>query len=205
MERLSKLVLNAAKPPAQPLIDCNNMDYDYMDGVEMGVDGGDGGDYMEVDLVNPTSIEAGVDPSGLDPVLLDLDDLFHFIPLANAATQTGATPVAQAGLEKHRRTLDETGGELHEVVHETAGKVIRVDSSLRAMYQDALQRNGGKDEGQEGTEIVGNFYSPFDSEMDWRVARWAVMEGVGQGSLDRLLAIPGVSWILQPFFRYTLS
>ncbi|KAG1717810.1 hypothetical protein EDB19DRAFT_1899784 [Suillus lakei] len=37
-----------------------------------------------------------------------------------------------------------------------------------------------------------NKYAPFTSEIDWRVAQWAVVDGVGHNSLDRLLAIPGV-------------
>jgi hypothetical protein len=36
-------------------------------------------------------------------------------------------------------------------------------------------------------------FTPFASELDWRVARWAVQEGVGHKSFDRLMAIPGVS------------
>ena len=38
-----------------------------------------------------------------------------------------------------------------------------------------------------------NRWKPFASELDWKVAMWAVREDVGQGSLNRLLAIPGVS------------
>ncbi|KAG0702907.1 hypothetical protein DFH29DRAFT_982183 [Suillus ampliporus] len=37
-----------------------------------------------------------------------------------------------------------------------------------------------------------NKYAPFASEIDWRVAQWAVVDGVGHNSLDHLLAIPGV-------------
>ena len=39
-------------------------------------------------------------------------------------------------------------------------------------------------------------FAPFASELDWRVARWAVQEGIGHKSLDRLLSIPGVSCCL---------
>ena len=39
-------------------------------------------------------------------------------------------------------------------------------------------------------------FAPFASELDWRVARWAVQEGIGHKSLDRLLSIPGVSFCL---------
>ncbi|KAE9385560.1 hypothetical protein BT96DRAFT_759161, partial [Gymnopus androsaceus JB14] len=35
-------------------------------------------------------------------------------------------------------------------------------------------------------------YAPFSSQLDWEIALWAVRENIGQGSLNRLLAIPGV-------------
>jgi len=40
-----------------------------------------------------------------------------------------------------------------------------------------------------------NPFSPFASELDWRVAKWAIKEGIGHNSLDRLLGIPGVSFL----------
>lgn len=39
-----------------------------------------------------------------------------------------------------------------------------------------------------------NRWKPFASELDWRVAMWAVREDIGQGSLNCLLSIPGVSF-----------
>ncbi|KAF9218666.1 hypothetical protein BS17DRAFT_719962 [Gyrodon lividus] len=37
-----------------------------------------------------------------------------------------------------------------------------------------------------------NWYSPFASKLYWRVAQWAIEEGIGQNSLTWLLEIPGV-------------
>jgi hypothetical protein len=54
---------------------------------------------------------------------------------------------------------------------------------------------GGVDEDGDvemGEEDNVNKFAPFASELDWRVARWAVQEGIGHKSFDRLLAIPGV-------------
>jgi hypothetical protein len=39
---------------------------------------------------------------------------------------------------------------------------------------------------------VDNPYVPFTSELDWRVAQWAVKETVGNSAFDRLLEIPEV-------------
>ena len=50
-------------------------------------------------------------------------------------------------------------------------------------------------------------FAPFASELDWRVASWAVQEGIGKKTLDRLFAIPGVgptsSSILFPIIMLT--
>ena len=45
-------------------------------------------------------------------------------------------------------------------------------------------------------------FSPFASELDWRVAGWAVQEGVGHKLLDQLLAIPRASAFLFCFFFF---
>ncbi|TEB25366.1 hypothetical protein FA13DRAFT_1756601 [Coprinellus micaceus] len=44
----------------------------------------------------------------------------------------------------------------------------------------------------EGDADKDNPYAPFTSELDWRVAQWAVKEKVGHSAFDRLLDIPGV-------------
>ncbi|KAG1735953.1 uncharacterized protein EDB91DRAFT_1235852 [Suillus paluster] len=36
-------------------------------------------------------------------------------------------------------------------------------------------------------------FAPFESELEWRVACWAIQDGIGHKSFDRLMAIPGVS------------
>ncbi|KAJ3500836.1 hypothetical protein NLJ89_g9614 [Agrocybe chaxingu] len=37
-----------------------------------------------------------------------------------------------------------------------------------------------------------NPFAPFATEMDWRVAKWVVEDGIGHQSFDRLLQIPGL-------------
>ncbi|PPQ85135.1 hypothetical protein CVT25_004249, partial [Psilocybe cyanescens] len=45
---------------------------------------------------------------------------------------------------------------------------------------------------EENTTIGASKFFPFASELDWKVAQWAVMDGPGHNAFDRLLAIPGV-------------
>jgi hypothetical protein len=196
IERLSKLVLGnvKSKQSNHAAIHKENPDIsvdDCMEGIEMV--GNDMIDHMEVDDTTPAPMDMSDNYSGLEPVDLDLGDVFHFIPPMNAHPQASDAPLGQERSARHHRALEENNSELYEVVHESAGKVIRVDASLHAMYQDALQSRGKT---TEATKEGEDFYSPFHSELDWRVARWAIMEGIGQGSLDRLLAIPGVCFLL---------
>jgi len=44
-----------------------------------------------------------------------------------------------------------------------------------------------------GSESEPSPFAPFSSELDWRVAQWAVKDGPGHNAFDRLLKIPGVS------------
>jgi hypothetical protein len=37
-----------------------------------------------------------------------------------------------------------------------------------------------------------NIYKPFNSEMEWSIARWAKLQGSSSTAFDELLAIPGV-------------
>ncbi|KDQ54141.1 hypothetical protein JAAARDRAFT_196889 [Jaapia argillacea MUCL 33604] len=76
-----------------------------------------------------------------------------------------------------------------------AGTVIRKDGTLHERWRRRFGGDGVRDgDGDvlmdEGGE--NNAFSPFASELDWRVVKWAIQESPGKGSFDRLLAIPGV-------------
>lgn len=72
-----------------------------------------------------------------------------------------------------------------------AGKVYNPDGAERrrdgndahAKFSDGLRRL---------TEVEGS-YAPFESKLDWEIARWAKTRGPGSTALDELLKIDGVS------------
>lgn len=70
--------------------------------------------------------------------------------------------------------------------HETAGAVIAdgVQPDIRERWERLSDK---KTDRSTDTD-----YAPFSSQLDWEIALWAVRENIGQGSLNRLLAIPGV-------------
>ena len=83
----------------------------------------------------------------------------------------------------------------------TAGRVIRMDTTLHEKWRAHF---GYED--ADGDTVMGDAstfnqaFAPFASELDWRVASWAVQEGIGQKTLDRLFSIPGVSPLSLMFF-----
>ena len=63
----------------------------------------------------------------------------------------------------------------------------------------------GNMENISGIDQDSNPYMPFASELDWRIAQWAVKDGPGQNAFDRLLKIPGVcSYCLKQIYKLTL-
>lgn len=72
--------------------------------------------------------------------------------------------------------------------HSTAGKIL---------YQQSKEQHYDKDgdtnmlQEEEDTKFL-----PFTSELDWKIAQWAVKDGPGHNAFNRLLKIPGVCIIL---------
>ena len=119
------------------------------------------------------------------------DSLFDFVPLEYPQSQAGpSTRVSPQPLDAEE--MDERV----EVEYEGAGWVIRMDETVHEKWRQSF---GGPDtEGDvlmEESSQAGNKFSPFASQLDWQVAKWAVQEGIGHKSLDRLLGIPGVSGV----------
>jgi hypothetical protein len=102
--------------------------------------------------------------------------------------------------------LDEEDDTRFEVEHKSAGRVIKMDTSLTDRWRKLFQNDDMDidiaDHLAHPSPATENLYSPFASELDWRVARWAVKDGIGHNSLNRLLAIPGVSSFLK-IVKYT--
>jgi hypothetical protein len=138
------------------------------------------------------------------------NDIFHFVPLIEPEPQVpevgeaGPGPSTQSKrlLEKQLgaklRTLDDSSGESAQIFewNEGAGAVIRMDSSIHDRWKIAHNIQEGDSENimDSTSPLPSEMYAPFASEMDWKVAEWAVKEGIGHNSFDRFLAIPGVSY-----------
>ena len=81
----------------------------------------------------------------------------------------------------------QNGDECIRITHDSAGKILRFEDPPRYIPAD-----------EDGDTVMGmgdvsNPFAPFSSELDWRVAQWAVKDGPGHNAFNRLLEIPGVS------------
>jgi hypothetical protein len=85
-----------------------------------------------------------------------------------------------------RALLDNEDTRFIEYPFPDAGKVLRRESGK------TRSKDSDGDTVMEGDADKDNPYAPFTSELDWRVAQWAVKEKVGHSAFDRLLDIPGV-------------
>ena len=103
-----------------------------------------------------------------------------------------------------RRMLDLSDDRRVVIEHPTAGRVVRMAETLHLKWRRYFLGEEERDVDDMGDVVMGdvtgaafsNKYAPFASETDWHIAQWAVLDGVGHNSLDRLLAIPGVSLIV---------
>ncbi|KAH9910917.1 uncharacterized protein B0H18DRAFT_962692 [Fomitopsis serialis] len=125
---------------------------------------------------------------------------------------TGSAAAGPSTSNSTRRTalsLDDDHDE--RVVDEdvSAGKVTGVDEEVRRRWLEGREggrsglasqvvvENAGETRAEDATDGEGtakqpkNPWEPFESEMDWRFASWAIQEGLTQGSIDRALEIPG--------------
>ena len=90
---------------------------------------------------------------------------------------SGSWPLPQT----QHRSLDDKDDTQFTAEHPTAGAVL-----------PATPDGDGDIEMGDTTENNLNAFSPFSSELDWRIAEWAIKEKVGNSAIDRLLEIPGV-------------
>lgn len=115
-----------------------------------------------------------------DDVFLDQYALFPTgtLPGAEPSSQEpNAPPLSQI---QPPRALDDVDDTRYVETHPSAGKV------LSHCFEDA-----------DGDVLMDNHrpedFSPFSSELDWKIAEWAIKDSIGHNSFDRFLAIPGVS------------
>ncbi|EGO18842.1 hypothetical protein SERLADRAFT_443811 [Serpula lacrymans var. lacrymans S7.9] len=120
------------------------------------------------------------------------EDLFSFIPIAHSNIIDDGENTAGPSLHQNSIVLDDNEDERIEVEHPTAGKVISMDKTLHQRWRREFIAAGGDGKDVEMGEASDPKFFLFASEMDWRVACWAIQDGIGHQSFNWLLSIPGV-------------
>ncbi|EGO29505.1 hypothetical protein SERLADRAFT_433485 [Serpula lacrymans var. lacrymans S7.9] len=131
------------------------------------------------------------------------EDLFAFIPLKQPE-QEDLEPGEAAGPSNHPNAifLNDNDDEHVEILPPTAGQIICMDHTLHGGWGKGFEGARRAVDNYGDVDMDNNFpvasgpqdtrFFPFASETDWRVACWAIQDGIGHKSFDRLLAIPGV-------------
>ena len=84
----------------------------------------------------------------------------------------------------HFRALDNKDDSHLIVEHPSAGSILsRIrDSDGNIAMEDM----------EAVDQAEASKFTPFNSELDWQIAEWAVKDNIGHNPFDRLLGIPGV-------------
>ncbi|EGN93464.1 hypothetical protein SERLA73DRAFT_78759 [Serpula lacrymans var. lacrymans S7.3] len=134
------------------------------------------------------------------------EDLFSFIPIAHSNIIDDGENTAGPSLHQNSIVLDDNEDERIEVEHPTAGKVISMDKTLHQRWRREFIAAGGDGKDVEMGEASDPKFFLFASEMDWRVACWAIQDGIGHQSFNWLLSIPGVSdFMIFTNLAYTIA
>lgn len=149
-------------------------------------------DQLQEDIEIGESIDSFGEPSWLDDIL-DVrlganEDQFHFLPENPEDSGSGPGPQTAANRILRHIVFDDDEDDRFVINDENAGRILRHESPPIYM---TLDDDGDTLMGEEGEEP--NFFFPFASKLDWRVAQWVVEDEPGHNAFNRLLEIPGVS------------
>ena len=127
---------------------------------------------------------------------------FHFLPndepediledpevgAAGPGPRTAANRIIQGATNAQHSVLDDDEDKCITVEDKEAGRIY---------WQDPPPSYISVEDNKDSDIVMGNDgepnpFIPFSSELDWKVAQWAVKDGPGHNAFDQLLAIPGV-------------
>lgn len=163
---------------------------------ELGLDNLD-----DLSVPAPREPEDGDDLENYDPQQdLDVDmdfgpyeSEFNFLPSdepeigrAGPGPQTAENQILQEAAKTHP-ILDDDDDQRVIQIDKEAGRIYRREPPPGHFQVDKDGDSLMDDDGEP------NPFFPFASELDWRVARWAVKDGPGHNAFNRLLEVPGVS------------
>ena len=153
-------------------------------------------DKVDSDQEEPTIESCGLLKDNIE-ALLELyeeeeEDLFQFTALGEDVAdgieegEAGPGP-STLHYRRYGRHLDDEEDLRHTAEFTDAAECIRIDADVREKWRLLF---GQGDSYREADPKNG--FHPFASAIDWKIAHWAITEGISQKAVDRLLAIPEV-------------
>ena len=115
-------------------------------------------------------------------------DELQFLPNEHEEIEAEHPPQTAENNTSRHTLLDDDDGDKRVVIEDAdAGRIFCKEAPPRYTQVDR--------EGDALMEECGepNPFEPFSSELDWRIAHWAVKDGPGHNAFNRFLEIPGVS------------
>ncbi|KAJ3504237.1 hypothetical protein NLJ89_g8041 [Agrocybe chaxingu] len=151
-------------------------------------------DSLEQEDIPSAPVDPWAEYDPLDDPDLDFSyleealDEFHFIPEIQPIGAQGPGPQTAANRAKAARfVLDDLDDKRVTDIDLLAGRIVR-----KAQPSSQQADKDGDIQMSDPSNAPDPRFLPFTSELDWRIAQWAVRDGPGNNAFDRLLAIPGV-------------
>lgn len=167
---------------------------------DSGSESSDGNEDEEDDLP-PTAVE-NIDHD--DPIMANInkllefynaekeEDLFQFVQPAEDGVEGIAGPgPSTMQYRQYGRILEDDEDLRVSYDYEGAGQCIGIDKDAQTRWKTIFGKEGASYNFQPT-----NGYFPFASELDWKIAHWAITEKVSQTAMDKLLKIPEVVTLL---------
>jgi hypothetical protein len=133
---------------------------------------------------------------GVDMEFGPYEDDFHFLP----TLEPESGPGPQTAANRIQTAANRIPNAKYPILEDDDDeRVVQIDKEAGRIYrQDPPPRHCQLEVDNDGDTLMDNngernAFFPFASELDWRVAQWAVKDGPGHNAFNRLLEIPGVS------------
>lgn len=120
-------------------------------------------------------------------------------PYVSSASKVNDCPGSDD--ENEHRCVDEDLIDITRPTEHTPFEIEQFPLPTAGMPIPCSDRGPSSFEAYQQTVGSDNDYAPFNSRLDWDIARWAKMHGLSSSAVTKLLEIEGVS---QRFFSFQL-
>ncbi|EPS92513.1 hypothetical protein FOMPIDRAFT_23873, partial [Fomitopsis schrenkii] len=150
-------------------------------------------EFLEADADEGFLLEIPPDPpdSEDEDEQDELSSLYDFVEVCVPGPSRQQPNVPGRSTRSVPLILEEDDDEQYMEEDATAGKILFTDQDMQEKWLKGRGKRGQGSGGDSEPASEPNPWEPFESEMEWRFASWAVKEGIKLSSIDNALEIPG--------------